>query len=460
MRLFAGTASALLALAAASCALILDFDDLTQGDGAEAGIPCTTDLACDDGIPCTEDRCVAGSCNSEPRALVRIGDRKTITGEIGRAFRLSMAATGKRFYLSVFYETPATSTREVSLHYWDVEGDEYREIPALSQLNAGPVLSKPASRAALVATSTLPPAIHAYLASGDPPAVFHLELDGDLNLDEFRSRAAEQTPSFDASIETRGPVAWQTGGGKVWGGWLTTAGTILLHSGTAPLPPAPSPDFAPSPPPALIAPLAGEAEPGVLWHSSAGLFAQLRNGSQPLSLVQCDTSGTALSLSSTYLEFGNAFLAVWTREQNPSGPTVLESALVQCVDTGFCQQSAPTCDGPNAPTRVGSRNGALAFYQRKSKPDSGYQFAALPAVEGQEASLSLRLREVTVGQEASSKELELREIARTPLGALANGPNWPEVAVATEDIVSVAWIEPANAREVVHWERYRVCYPD
>jgi hypothetical protein len=459
MRFFAGTASALLALAAASCALILDFDDLTKGDGSDSGATCTSDLACDDGVACTEDRCVAGACNSTPRALVRIGERRTISGEIGRAFRLSMTATGKRFYLSVFYDTP-DSVSEVSLHYWDVEGDDYREIPKLSQLTSGPVLSKPASRAALVATTSAPPVIHAYLAAGEPAAVYHLELDGDLTLDDQRSRPAEQTPSFDASLETRGPIAWQTKDDKVWGGWITTSGAILLHSGATPLDKAPTPDFSPSPPPSLIAPLAGGAVPGVLWHSSAGVFGQLQNVSVPSPLVQCNESGTALSLSSASLEFSDGYLAVWTREQNPSGPTVLESALIQCLDTGACAQAPPDCNGPNPPTRAGNRNAALAFYQRVSKPESGYQFAALPAVEGQEASLSLRLRELVVGQEASATELELREIARTPLGALANGPNWPEVAVAKEDVVSVAWIEPADAREVVHWERYRVCYPD
>ena len=462
MRLLAGTAVALTASAAVSCALILDFDELTEGDGSDGGISCSSDGECDDADPCTEDRCntQTNTCESMARTLARIGERKTLTQDIGRAFRLSMTATGARFYLSVFYETPDASARDVRLHYWNARDDGYAAGPLLSTETIVD-LNKPASAAALVAGAGLAPRVHAYVAAGTPPAVFHLEMDEDLTL-LVRSRQAETVPSYDPSIATRGPVAWRSKDDTIWGSWITTAKTILLHDGSdnQPIPASPTAPFAPVPPPHLLAPLAGGARPGVLWHSVDGLFGQLQGSPAPVQITQCNNMGTPSSLSSAFLQFDDAWLAVWTRDGS-NGPT-LESSLVQCSDVGSCVNSAPDCVN-SPPTRVGTRNGTLAFFQRSKKPSSGYQFAALPAIDAaaKRATLSLRLRELLVNADGgASQELELREIANTPLGAQASGPNWPEVAVADENVVSLAWIEPDGNRDVVQWERYQVCYPD
>ncbi len=462
MRFLAGTAVALTASAAVSCALILDFDDLTKGDGSDGAVSCTRDGECDDGDPCTEDLCdlQTNSCGSQPRTLARIGERKTLTQDIGRAFRLSMTATGARFYLSVFYETPDASARDVRLHYWDAEGDVYSEGPLLSaQTVVG--LANPASVAALVAETGLAPSVHAYVAAGTPPAVFHLEMDENLGL-QLRSRQAETVPSYDPSVQTRAPVAWRGKDGNVWGAWITTGKTILLHDGDVnqPLPASPVAPFAPVPSPLLLAPLAGGAVPGVLWHSADGLFGQLRGSPAPVQVTQCNPAGTPSSLSSSFLEFDDGWLAVWTRD-TATGPT-LESSLVLCSATLSCVNSAADCVN-SPPTRVGSRNVTLAFFQRSKKPSSGYQFAALPAIDAaaKSATMAIRLREVLVNADGgTSQELELREIANTPLGGQASGPNWPEVAVANENVVSVAWIEPVGNKDVVQSERYRVCYPD
>ncbi len=462
MRLLAGTAVALAACAAVSCALILDFDELTEGDGADGAISCTSDGECNDGDPCTEDRCntQTNTCESLARTLARIGERKTLTQDIGRAFRLSMTATGARFYLSVFYETPDKSARDVRLHYWDAEGGDYAEGPLLSTQTIVD-LSQPASAAALVAGAGLAPRVHAYVAAGTPPAVFHLEMDENLTL-LLRSRQAETVPSYDPSVTTRAPVAWRGKDDTIWGSWITTAKTILLHDGSdnQPLPASPVAPFVPVPPPLLVTPLSGGILPGVLWHSADGLFGQLQGSPAPVQITQCNTTGTPSSLSSAFLEFNDAWLAVWTRNAT-NGPT-LESSIVQCSDTGSCINPAPDCVN-SPPTRVGTRNGTLAFFQRNAKPSSGYQFAALPAIDSaaRSATLSVRLRELLVDADGgASLELELREIANTSLGGQASGPNWPEVAVANENVVSVAWIEPAGNIDVVQWERYRVCYPD
>ncbi|MEZ4221219.1 MAG: hypothetical protein R3B13_09825 [Polyangiaceae bacterium] len=444
--------------ALSSCALVLDFDDLTKGDGR---VKCTTNAGCDDGNPCTEDNCdgATGFCEFTPHVLVRVGQRSTLSGDIGRAFRLSMTATGTRYFLSVFYETPS-KTREVGLYHWDVGALDASsvETPPLSQ-RTNLVLTNPASLASLVTSDTTPPAIHAYVAAGQPPTVFHLVMDEALALQQ-ESRQAETDSSYDASSATRGPVAWRTDSG-VWGAWITPSGGIFIHGGNAPIPAGTPPTITPSPGATLLAPLGATTVPGVTWMSDAGSFARLQNGAGDLMLSECHAQGTPVSLGSAPFVFQNGWLTIWTRDEGAAGPT-LESGLVACDDSGSCTQPTPNCSNDPSPTRPGVRNATLQFFKRESKPSSGYQFAALPEVDAarQEGAMRIRLREIDVGS-STSTELELREISRTKLGGGAAGPDWPVVGVAREGELSVAWIEPgADARDVVQWERYRVCYPD
>ena len=457
---------AVLALASApiatSCAFLLDFDDLQGGDGSagsDGGKSCTADPECNDDNPCTEDRCdlTSNTCVNDARVVVRDGEPRTM--DVAVAHRVSVVASGARYYVAAFTEDEL-QTPDVPLYWLDIKTDTWTPVGSLQ--SASPQLNDfpPTSNAALVVDTSGGVEVHAYVAllpdPGQPGRVYHARMDASLAV-----QAAEQTDSafnYGLGHPERMPVTWQLADNKIYGAWVSPTGSIFFHA-LGPLPELT--ELTVDPPAEIVAPAGIGSTPALFWVSDT-LHAGLPNKT-PGTIPECGAGGGAwVSAQTSFIEYQNTWLASWTR-QGANKQFVSELGTFGCSDTAnLCAgPPAPACDP--SPVRPDTRDVAAQFYRRPSEPTLLYQILAIPTVDvgGNTAALGLTLREVDTEPDGGAvKPLDERVLSTTVVGTNTAGPDWPAVAVADPEHFAVAWVEPGaqGGRQSVRLERFRVCY--
>jgi hypothetical protein len=110
------------------------------------------------------------------------------------------------------------------------------------------------------------------------------------------------------------------------------------------------------------------------------------------------------------------------------------------------------------------RNQVLELYRRESidPSDIVWEFYVQPHVDGNEAVLFLGMVRTRFAAPDSGAEPELLQgfqLAKTPLGAQGQGPDWPAIALLGSDRLAVGWVEPEGASYKIRFDRFRVCYP-
>jgi hypothetical protein len=139
---------------------------------------------------------------------------------------------------------------------------------------------------------------------------------------------------------------------------------------------------------------------------------------------------------------------------------VTESQTFGCVSETFC------FDGMNCVEAPGIRNQVYALIRRNLDPSEIlYEFIARPSVDlnANQGALSLAMVRARLGAAdagGGAEVLQSLELARYPLGANAEGPNWPAIALLGEDRLAVAWIEQHETEShKLRFRRFRACYP-
>jgi hypothetical protein len=475
----------------ASCAFLLDFDELQAGDGAgpdaAAGTGGTGGTggssgsssgtsgsaggggssgtgpgdgggcpeSCADTDPCTVDRCDTSA--SPPRCvndrLVKDGVSESLVAD--EMYRVTMTSGGDAFYYSVFEQT--NMSPEVTLYELTREGTASRELAKVSSI---PLFGPARSAGGLVVDTSQGFKLHAFPAFGND--VWHIIFDSTFAVGVNNSHRVG-IGTYDSTIAKRHPVAMKLANGEIVGAWINTDGTVSVGSATRTA-------TALSPTGVVvsqIAPLGAGNTPGVLWTGPSGVNAQLLGGT-PSPVAACNTE-PGVYLSATSAEILPGFwIASWTKAGN--NYLVNEGKGLGCSGT-TCTGEA-TCDPADQAT-PGLRNPALATAARSSDPPGTVLLASATPVIGPDqpggsltSAILLNLQRMVIEQgpplRATTQDIGSVELARMPPGPAPNleGPDWPAISILPPNKIAVAWLEPgASGGDRLRVERYKICLP-
>lgn len=463
MRRLTRAACALALLLAPACSLLLDFDDLQEGEekplSGDAGASCPE--TCDDRQPCTRDSCDRTSspprCKYEPiRGVVDDGFSAEVQAD--SIHRVTITSAADAFYFTVFETT--NGANELTLYRIRNASSEHEKLASFSGLLG---MLKPRSAAGLVADTSdtsVGLVLHGFFALDDD--VYHIKFNGD-----FDPRAAPLTTlatnTYNSGDPRRYPVAGSIGGDIV-GAWINKDGTI-----TAGIPDKPSIALGAAGLAATQLALIGSLDtPGVLWTGPAGVYSQLA-GAQPSQLTDCEPRpGLYVSAMSVPILSG-FWLTSWTKAGVGDG-----ELFVTSQDRGIgCRTPLCVADrrcGANS-MKPSVRNPAAAAASR-SGDASGTVFAASanPYVRAgdagtPEAGINLVVARIQFGDapfevEPVTDAIGTVELSTMPAVAPAYaGPDWPAVSILPPDRLAVAWIEPTQTGQVLKAKRMLICAP-
>lgn len=468
----------------ASCAFLLDFDELEKKGAGDAGVsgaagtgmdagdtpeagpdPCG---GCDDGDACTEDVCLPSgadfACRHYSRGLIDDGLSASFPAEA--VHRLTLAGNQEGFYGSLL-STNASGALQLELFRAGKDGAEVSAGPPL----AGPATSTltPVSAAGLVAERSVLPAIHAFVAlqnAAGEKHVWHVATDGAFG--QVVAAAPLSTEPFVADDEHRWyPTAWAHGNG-VHAAWITSSGEIQLHTvGTALGSKLGTAAASLSEFPTAIAPLGNEVgEPGVLYLVGAKGYAHMRGGAaQELSL--CDaTPGIPFSADTSYSGISGFWFGTWSKLTSDSAfPVLSESRSIACQGT-TCQ-TAGSDDCSSQPDRRANSAVADGLTRPDVEPRVIYQVYATPyAIEDNGVRLTeLQLQALRIDFDqvlAGNPQQAVRPLVGSIAGVpVARGtflqddePRAPALVTGGGDRVLVGWLTKRSAE----LRRYKMCF--
>jgi hypothetical protein len=475
----------------ASCAFLLDFDELQTGAGPDAaagtggtggtggssgsssgtsgsagssgnsgssgtgggdGGGCPGD--CADTDPCTVDRC--DTSVSPPRCvndrLVKDGVSESLVAD--EMHRVTMTAGADAFYYSVFEQT--NMSPEVTLYELTREGTASRELAKVSSI---PLFGAARSAGGLVVDTSQGFKLHAFPAFGND--VWHIIFDSTFAVGIGNSHRVG-IGTYDGTIAKRHPVAMKLANGEIVGAWINTDGTVSVGSSTRTATPLSATGVVVS----QIAPLGAGNTPGVLWMGPSGVNSQLLGGTAS-PVTACNTQ-PGLYLSATSAEILPSFwIATWTK----AGDSYLINEGKGLVCSGTTCAGEATCGGADQAT-PGLRNPALATAARPSDPPGTVLLASATPVIGPEpggsltSAILLNLQRMVIEQgpplRATTEDIGSVELARMPPGPAPNleGPDWPAISILPPNKIAVAWLEPGSSgSDRLRLERYRICLP-
>ena len=472
-------AMTLAATSAASCAFLLDFDELQQGAEADSGSsgsggedastqnPCGNGCA-DDGDPCTASECTPQGCiHRYQQGLARDGLSGVLTAP--SFHRVTMISRGERFYLSAL-ESDGTAY-ELLLSTFSKTDTAFPAGVAVSMLdNFGGLM--PVSAAGLVSPGFN---VVAYVAMGTSPSlparVFRLAFN--LEGGYLGSLPAAIDANYRGGRRVH-PIAWQPPAGEVWGAWPGASGGVYLHTGEGSILAGEGPQVGPLAGQVFaLAPLAAGNQPALMWLTASAVNVQAVGQPAPVTLGQCDAQpGTFISATTAWTTLGGIYFGAWTKA-TPAPNVMTETAPIFCLDESGARGciGSPTC-GRDSDVTAGVRNIAMEFVDIDGDPAGRvYQVSATPTFDGSnpsniEAILQLGVLEIDfdptmLDAAASFRDVTLTpvELARMPLAANGDGPDWPAVSVIPPDRVAVAWLQPGATGDELHVERFRLCLP-
>jgi hypothetical protein len=443
----------------------------SSGAGNDAGDAAA--CGCDDGDPCTVDLCESdGGCKHEHPGVVLDGLSTEINAS---AFhRVTMIASGSRFYLSAF-ETNGMGQSDVLFRDFGFTEKTLALGTSLSSL-ATVTGRTPVSTAGLV-PGTAANELVAYVAMGKNPSgpaqVWRFSLDtglvGLLTLKASAAAAADDNYAGGVRIY---PPAWSLGAGEGYAAWPGVGSGVFVERGTNALAAGAMPTFATAGQQALeVAPLGTAALPGVLFMTSTGVSSEAIGQGVAAKLGQCDTRpGEFTSLSSAFTGVPGLWIGAFTKSLTSS--VVTEETPLVCLGTPGAAAcgGASTCS-KDAQVENAVRNPALAFTSLAADPVGRvYEIAATPFVDSAKGQSNLGVSVVRVDlnsltADAAAKTLSVTPapvlVASVPFVAGTPGPDWPAIAVNGEHI-GISWIQPAPTgnRDELHVARYRICFPN
>jgi hypothetical protein len=434
---------------------------------------------CDDGDPCTDDVCVNGVCEfSAASRIVEDGFSEAVSGS--NVYRSTLIAGTDQFYLAVYGDL--ADGRDIALYRIPSVGDSWTPGPLISELDSFGT-DVPISPAALVfdaASNT----VYAYFAIG-PSAPSNFFNAGQVQravLSDQLQASSVTAVSTDHNYRyvdnTQGPAAAQIPGGDVFVTWpgapppgsALYAG-IYLQSGTSALPLAATPDlYEPAEVRGLAAiyGLGNDTDRGVkgaLWQAQRNNANQVDTHMQlqgwaKQTFGQCvnnNVQGISVSTSRAHLD--GFWFATWTKKRASSWVT--EATSILCLGPGICAFNATCGDAQSQLDDV--RNPKIATYHRLSDANSvAHQALVASQVDTANDSTAINLLVQRLSLENPEAGLTTSEVDTLKLaeGAASNGPDWPEVAVIEPDKVAVSWIESRANNDILHVNRYRICYGD
>ena len=479
----------------ASCAFLLDFDDLQAGGqaGTDAGAGaggsagsggdsgnsgssgssgssatggssgssgssgsdgggCPAD--CADTDPCTVDRC--DTTASPPVCvhdrLVKDGVSEALVAD--EMHRVTMTSGPDAFYYSVFEQT--NMSPEVTLYELTREGTASRELIKVSSL---PIFGAARSAGGLVVDTTQGFKLHAFPAFGND--VWHIIFDSTFMAGLGNSHRVG-IGTYDGAAPRRHPVAVKLGNGEIVGAWINTDGTVSVGSSTRAATVLSPTGVVVS----QIAPLSSSTTPGVLWTSPSGVNTQLLGGTAS-PIATCNAQ-QGVYLSATSAEILPGFwLASWTK--GGQGFLVTEGKGLGCAATTCAGEAS--CGGSEQLSE-GVRNPAIASAVRAGDPPGTVLLAsATPllvpnASGGATGAILLSVSRLVIQQgppmRATTEDIGQVELSRMPPGPAPNfeAPDWPAVSILPPNKIAVAWLEPgSNGGDRLRLERYKICLP-
>ena len=483
MRKLAAALTLVLGALPASCAFILDFDELQAGDDAGAGdgsagsggSPGGCPGGCDDNDPCTIDRCDTSgdkpTCVHESGGM--IPDGFSYTTDADQVHRVTMTASGDKFYLSLF--TTDNGARDVEFFSFGAGGDELVTGPKLSSI---PLVSglTAESAAGLVVDNNLAFRLYAYVALSaglNPTAasVFEVVLSPDLNVRILESGRASMNANYQPGILTRYPKAFKPNDqAPVYAGWIGTDGNIYAHqAGTGQTSDTPLFNVG-NPSEATAFALVGAGDTaGAFWVSDQP-HIQLAGGPDQ-TIPTCDPMSAAFSASASRAWFPGSNAITWTaaRDMFVGSQFVLAACDENNLTCGMlgddsCQERERfTPFVRNAVGRIFQRPGDPAgrIWQAQVTP-----FIDLDDTEKPEAAIGFSVLRVDFDPVDVSKVVAVvsltgdqpLELSRMPIaGEEGEGPDWPALAISGDSKIAIAWIEPKGAADQLRIERFRLC---
>jgi len=476
----------------ASCAFLLDYDELQDGPNpaATGGMPASGGQPdagagtpgagnggaatsacgdCNDHDACTVDSCDetgdAPACLHEPTEGLKL-DGIDVTLPADRHVRVSLAASGTFFYFSalqvdenqpkiVLYRLANDATELEPISTDELEGVPVSNVGlAVEELGLGEV------------------ALHGFVAAkpklGDlAPRVVHLvHRDGTTMTNVVGL-------SYKADNELIFPQALNIGG-TIVGAWIQPEGTIAMHDVGS----ARSETFGAVTLPATTFSLLATADdkPAVMFTAETtpgaaiGTYVET-SGMNRSRLEECETRpGGYLSSSVIATQVPGLWLVNTTR----FGADYLTSGggAILCGNNA-CAPLPETCEDPESSSGIRNVAGAAVHFPTDD-PGIVYSVIALPQIglkadaSGAEGKLSLALgrADFSAPGDATSTtiggdENGLSQIAHNDTSEAEGfaGPDWPAVGILPSEQVAVAWIQPQGGGTDLRIQRYKMCLP-
>jgi hypothetical protein len=490
-------AAVFVALGLASCAFVLDFDELTAGEdagtdaaagtgatgggsgagggsggssgsggtggggtagsgGTDGGTACASD--CADNDPCTDDSCdettSPARCVHVPaKRIMKDGLSETLVAD--EMHRVTMTSAADTFYYSVFEQT--NGAPEISLYRLGANSMASEELLKFSSFLG---FLQARSAGGLMADTSQGLHLHAFVGLGNETQ--HVIFDGTFSINT--AQRASLSTIYDASNPRRHPVAMRLGNGEIVGAWVNNDNTVGIGSATR------APDTLANNilNVGQITPVASANTPGVLFTAPNAVYLQIAGG-QPAPITQCNTQlGGYTSAASTQIMPG-FWITSWTKQG--ANYLLTEGKGVGCANAacGFRQM----CEGSEQAT-PGLRNPALATGVRPGDPAGTVLFASVAPIVGPNEDGTARTSAillivsrtafgaVPLQEPPVSDEIGTAELARmAPVGPLERGPDWPAVSILPPNKIAVAWTQPAanGTGDELRVERYRICIP-
>jgi hypothetical protein len=481
----------------ASCAFLLDYDDLQSRAATETGgiggVPSTSESGapaiggqggdsasacgdCNDHDACTVDTCDetgdAPTCLHEPTEGLKLdGFETTLTAD--RFVRVSLVASGQLFYLAALRVDK--DVPRVSLHRLASDGLELEPVGTDLKLEGIPVSNVGLAVEELALGDV---ALHGFLAAkpkvGDlTPRVFHLVNHANKTTSNLVGMA------YKADDESVFPQALSMGG-RIVGAWIQPDGTIAVHDVGS----LRTDTFGATTVPATTLSLisTGDNKPAVLFTAQTGTSAigtyVETSGQNRSRLEECEMrAGQYLSSSVIGTQVPGLWLATITRfgdDYLTSG-----SGTVLCGNNA-CSAIPEDCAKAIPANGIRDIAGAAVHFATDD-PGILYSVVAIPQIglkpddaTTAEAKLSLALSRADVSAPGNADsttiggdvDTGLLEIARNDTSKDTGfvGPDWPAVGILPSQQVAVAWIQPAAspgaaAASELHVQRYKMCLP-
>ncbi|MBX3129095.1 MAG: hypothetical protein KF718_20430 [Polyangiaceae bacterium] len=485
-----------LAAVVASCALLLDFEELQGGGqdaslggtssggaggsagsagdaaagsggtgaggsggagGSDGGPPeCQQASDCDDDDPLTSDACDASRCVYAPVGTAVV-DGFVLDQPTPRALRVTLASFGDQVVVSTF--AAGVGVRETKLHTFAAQApnpvfDATTDVLSLlvSLPDGGVSDESPGSAVGMLEVAGQLHAFFTTFKSVVHTKVWHVLLDSSLGL--VGSPTLVTTPAnaltYDVGLTAQSrqvPLPVIVNNDQVAAAYVRYNGNVELRGptggyGTFDV----GADY--------VAPVSVPGGSGLAYLKSNSSTYAWRVGGTTQEHTACYQQGTSWSPLSVTSPVPGLTFSVYS--SNTFGSYRTDARAFFCDTTGCLVVPTAASDCPSISTEF-VRNPAIHGVLTSAKPKQGVRVrlaSVFPAVTGNTTNLYLNTGFADVADDASSGAYPT-VIVKTDTGPAGSTADYPAVLVVG-DRVFVAWISGSGGSELVHLRRYRL----